>query len=62
MDPFTVRRVVTAVDAKGRSMWASDGRPPSFVADPASGFGVADVWALDAAPTSGPRPPRTMER
>jgi quercetin dioxygenase-like cupin family protein len=51
MDPFTVRRVVTEVDGKGRAMWGSDGRPPSFVADPESGFGVADVWALDRAPT-----------
>jgi mannose-6-phosphate isomerase-like protein (cupin superfamily) len=51
MDPFTVRRVVTEVDAKGRSMWSSDGRPPSMVAAP-DGTGVADVWALDAAPAT----------
>lgn len=51
MDPFTVRRVVTEVDVEGRSTWRGDGAPPSLVAGP-DGTGVADVWALDAAPTS----------
>jgi quercetin dioxygenase-like cupin family protein len=52
VDPFTVRRVVTEVDAKGRAMWAADGPPPVMAGSPDGRVGVADVWALTGPPAS----------
>jgi quercetin dioxygenase-like cupin family protein len=39
-----VRRVVTRVDEKGRSVFASDGPPPNALAPDPGGMAYADLW------------------
>jgi mannose-6-phosphate isomerase-like protein (cupin superfamily) len=46
---FQTRRVITGVDADGRSTVISDENTPTRVALP--GFTVNDVWRVDALPT-----------
>ena len=53
VDPFTVRRVVTEVDAEGRAMWTSDRSAAGGGRVLEDGLGVANVWAFDAATSIG---------
>ena len=46
---FSVRRVVTGVDADGQAIFVSDGPPPRLIEAP-TGTAVADLWNLFAPP------------
>ncbi|WP_336883232.1 cupin domain-containing protein [Rhodococcus globerulus] len=61
----TLRRVVTATDAAGKSLIESDGAPPNIVTPPSGGgLSWADLWVVPAVPTdvdsSGDQAPGLM--
>jgi mannose-6-phosphate isomerase-like protein (cupin superfamily) len=47
---FSVRRIVTGIDAHGQAVFVSDGPPPRLIEAP-TGTAVADLWNLFAPPT-----------
>lgn len=49
-----MRRVVTGHDAKGRSVFVSDGEPPKQVAHEAGGIAIAEVWGTEGVPSIPP--------
>ncbi len=44
------RRVVTGLDAEGRSTVLASGPPPTILADPATGEGAAELWITPSVP------------
>jgi hypothetical protein len=50
--PKNIRRVVSGLDAQGRSVWASDEQPASYVDIEATGVRVTDIWRMPKVPTS----------
>lgn len=47
MDPSQLKRVVTGLDARGRSVIVSDGPAPCLLDDDPAAW-VADAWVIDA--------------
>ena len=46
-----MRRVVTGHDARGRSVFVSDGEAPRYVVNKAGGYGIGILWATEDVPS-----------